>query len=81
MQRSGLRISLENQWTETILAGLPEALRAHVIQVVEKGDELVILTDSAVWAARLKLALAGDPDLVAGRRTSIKVAPRGTASR
>ena len=81
MERSGLHISSENQLSGSILARLPEALREHVIRVVEKGEELVILTDSAAWAARLKLALAGDPGLAAGRRTSVKVAPRGTVSR
>lgn len=81
MQRSGLNISQENQITGALRAGLPEALRTHVVQVVDKGEELVILTDSAAWAARLKLALAGDPDLASGRRTSVKVAPRGMVSR
>jgi hypothetical protein len=80
MQRSGVSISSENQIPEPLLAHLPETLRGHVITVVDKGEELVILTDSAAWAARLKLALAGSPEL-AGRRTSIKVAPRGSASR
>jgi hypothetical protein len=80
MQRSGLHISLENQWSEQFLQRLPEALRKHVIRVVEKGEEVVVLTDSAAWAARLKLVLAEDPGL-AGRRTSVKVAPPGAASR
>jgi hypothetical protein len=52
-----------------------------VVQVVLKGEEVVILTDSAAWAARLKLALAENPDLAEGRRTCVKVAPRGGASR
>lgn len=81
MQRSGVRISSENQSLGPILSQLPEVLRQHVVTVLDKGEELVILMDSAVWAARLKLALAGNPDLAAGRRTSIKVAPRGGGSR
>ena len=81
MQRPGLQISLENQITETLLAGLPEALRGHVIQVVDKGEELVILMDAAAWAARLKLALAESPDLTSGRRATVKVVPRGATGR
>ena len=81
MQHSGLDISSENQLSASLLAGLPEALGKHVIRVVDKGQELVILTDSAAWAARLKLAIAGDPALTANRRTSVKVAPPGTVSR
>ena len=53
----------------------------HVTQVLQQGEELVILADTAAWAARLKLALAEDPDLAAGRAIRVKVAPQGAVSR
>jgi hypothetical protein len=81
MQHSGFQVSLENQLDRSLLERLPEALRRHVTRVVEKGEEVVILTDSAAWAARIKLALAEDPKLAGNRPTSVKVVPRGAASR
>lgn len=81
MQRSGMQIALGNQSVEPFLERLPESLRKHVIRVVPRGEDLVILTDSAAWAARLKLVLAQDPALVDNRLTSVKVAPRGAANR
>jgi hypothetical protein len=81
MERSGLHFPDSNQTSRNLLDRLPEALRGHVIQVLEKGEELVILTDSAAWAARLKLALAENPDPADNRRTSVKVVPRGAVSR
>lgn len=56
---------------------LPESLRPHLIQVLEKEDELVLLVDAAVWAARIKLAL---PDLATAsgeRKLVVKIDPRG----
>lgn len=81
MQRAGMDISKENQLLESIQKRLPEGLRKHVLKVVDKGDELVILTDAAAWAARLKLALAEHPDVASGRPISVKVAPQGSTHR
>jgi hypothetical protein len=33
---------------------LPEALRAHVVTAVRRGDDVVIIVDSAAWAARVR---------------------------
>lgn len=62
-------------------ARLPEALRPHVVEVLEKAEELVIFTDTAVWAARLKLVLARESGVIAGRRAIVKLAPRGAVGR
>jgi hypothetical protein len=72
-------ISPANQLLETIRTGLPETLRMHVRQVLEKRDELVILADSAAWAARLRLALAEQPPQPP-RRITVKVAPPGASA-
>ncbi len=55
---------------------LPEELRPHLTEVLEKPGELVLFTDSAVWAGRLKLAAAALSGLAAGRRQVVRVMPR-----
>lgn len=35
---------------------LPEALRPHVVTAVRRGDDLVVIVDSAAWAARVRYA-------------------------
>jgi hypothetical protein len=55
---------------------LPEELRTHLIEVLEKPGELVLFTDSAVWAGRLKLAVNDLAAIAAGRRQVVRVMPR-----
>jgi hypothetical protein len=57
---------------------LPEELRQHLIEVLEKPGELVLFTDSAVWAGRLKLAAAAFAGFAAGRRQVVRLLPRGS---
>jgi hypothetical protein len=75
-RRTGAGISIEKQSLEKALLRVPEFLRPHVVGAVDKPEELVIFMESAVWAARLKLALA-DTRLAGDTRTTVKVAPRG----
>ena len=35
---------------------LPEALRPHVVAATRRGDDLVVIVDSAAWAARVRYA-------------------------
>jgi hypothetical protein len=56
---------------------LPEELRPHLIEVMEKPGELVLFTDSAVWAGRLKLAASSLATVAAGRRQVVRLIPRG----
>jgi Dna[CI] antecedent, DciA len=56
---------------------LPEELRPHLREVLEKPGELVLFTDSAVWAGRLRLALPGLAGFAAGRRQVVRLMPRG----
>jgi hypothetical protein len=79
MPRAAPGISSANQLLETVRAGLPATLRMHVRQAIEKGDELVILADSAAWAARLRLAFA-EQTLPPPRRITVKVAPPGASA-
>ena len=58
---------------------LPEPLRPHVVSANRRGDDLVVIVDSAAWSARVRyagtqlreqLAAAGEP--VAGK-VSVRV--------
>jgi hypothetical protein len=53
---------------------LPEALRPHVVAAARRSDDLVVIVDSAAWAARVRYAgpklkeqLAGAGEVVAGK--------------
>ena len=35
---------------------LPETLRPHVVSAVRRGDDVVVIVDSAAWAARVRYA-------------------------
>jgi hypothetical protein len=61
---------------ERLRTRLPEELRTHLIEVLEKPGELVLFTDSAVWAGRLKLAVNDLAEIAAGRRQVVRVMPR-----
>ncbi len=80
-RRNAALIPFENQALEKLKARLPESLRPHVLEVVEKAGELIIFAESAAWAARLKLALAEGPDPVPAQRRTVKLAPRGASRR
>jgi hypothetical protein len=58
---------------------LPEELRAHLVEVLQKPGELVLFTDSAAWAGRMKLAASALADFAAGRRQVVRIMPRGAA--
>ncbi|HSQ69232.1 MAG TPA: DciA family protein [Steroidobacteraceae bacterium] len=42
--------------TEQVRAALPENLRPHVLSAVRRDTDLVVIVDSAVWAARVRYA-------------------------
>jgi len=35
---------------------LPEPLRPHIVSAVRRGDDLVVIVDSAAWSARVRYA-------------------------
>ena len=60
--------------TVKVQQSLPEPLRPHVVSASRRGDDLVVIVDSAAWSARVRyagpqlrerLAAAGEP--VAGK--------------
>ena len=42
--------------TEKVRAQLPEALRNHLVAASRRGDDLVVIMDSAAWTARVRYA-------------------------
>jgi hypothetical protein len=42
--------------TVKVQQSLPEALRSHVIAAARRGDDLVVIVDSAAWSARVRYA-------------------------
>jgi hypothetical protein len=80
-RRADAGFSSEKQPLEKALLRVPESLRPRVVSTVDKPEELVIFMESAVWAGRLKLALAADTGLTGGTRITVKVAPQGAVRR
>jgi hypothetical protein len=59
---------------ENVRAQLPEQLRPHLVNCMQKTDELVLYADAAVWAARMKLVLGESAVAAAGtRRVTVRV--------
>jgi hypothetical protein len=42
--------------TRAVQQSLPDALRPHVVSAVRRGDDLVVIVDSAAWTARVRYA-------------------------
>lgn len=42
--------------TDQVRAALPENLRSHVLSAVRRDADLVVIVDSAAWAARVRYA-------------------------
>jgi hypothetical protein len=83
-QKSGftLRPTAPVSWEDRLQQALPEELRPHLIRVLEKPGELVVFTESAVWAGRLKLALAdwqagAGATVVSALKFTLRVMPAG----
>jgi hypothetical protein len=65
---------------------VPAELRSHIFEVILRPGELVVFTESAVWAGRLRLALeearesslqATLPELANHPKLTLRVQPRG----
>lgn len=67
-------------WVSRLRAALPDELRMHLLQVLEKERELVLFADSAVWAGRLRLALPDLEPLAGDRRLTVRLQPGGNRS-
>jgi hypothetical protein len=74
------KLSAQKSWTEWLRERVPAELAAHIVYVVPKESELVVLADTSAWGVRLRYAAAGlavairerDPSIT---RTQIRVQP------
>jgi len=72
----------QQAWLDWARAALPAELGAALVNVVQKGPELTVLTVSAAWCARVRYAMAAleprlreyAPDIV---KVSVRVSPAG----
>jgi Dna[CI] antecedent, DciA len=52
------RVPEQQAWAAWLRSVLPPELAGHIVNVVPKERELVVLADSSAWCARLRYALA-----------------------
>jgi hypothetical protein len=70
---------------ERLCKSLPAELRSHIFEVILRPGEMVVFTESAAWAGRLRLALAelrqgssqALPELATHARLTLRVTPHG----
>lgn len=73
------RLPEQKAWVLWFQRVLPPDLGTHIVNVVPKGPELVVLADSPAWCERLRYALAALDAQIAARdgsvqRTRVRVA-------
>jgi len=59
VERLARRASAVETLAEKVRSALPEPLRPHVIGAVWRGEDLVVIVDSAAWSARVRYAGRG----------------------
>jgi hypothetical protein len=52
------RIPVQQSWSDWLRAVVPPELAPHIVNVIPKGAELVVMADSPAWGVRLRYALA-----------------------
>jgi hypothetical protein len=68
-------VKAEPTLRERLIATLSAELKPHFLDLREKPGELIVFTDSAVWATRIRLALSGQS--FGQARLTVKLMPRG----
>jgi len=83
LERLAQQAAAVTSLTTLVQERLPETLRPHVLAAVRRGDDLVVMVDSAAWSARVRYA---GPRLkeqleAAGERVggNVRVSVRGRA--
>jgi hypothetical protein len=65
-------VSAQQAWVRWFRATLPTELGAHIVNVVPKGAELLVLADSPAWCQRLRYALAELEAQIATRDAAVQ---------
>jgi len=58
LTRIAAQATSQGEWRQWLTARLPVATAARLTGVVERGDSLVVFTESAAWSARARYAVA-----------------------
>jgi hypothetical protein len=69
-----------NSWLGRLREHLPEGLRPHLVDVLEKAGGLVLFADSAAWAGRIRLALPDLSAVATGRPMVVRMAQKRNKS-
>ena len=56
LERLAQQAAAVTSLTTLVQERLPEALRPHVVAAVRRGEDLVVVVDSAAWSARVRYA-------------------------
>jgi hypothetical protein len=72
------KVPAQKSWVLWFQSVLPPELGPHIVNVVPKGHELVVLADSPAWCERLRYALAAIATQISARdgavqRTRVRV--------
>jgi hypothetical protein len=66
------RIPEQQSWSEWLRGIVPPELAPHIVNVVPKGPELVVLADSPAWCARLRYAVAALEPQITARDAAVR---------
>jgi len=58
LSRVSEQVARQREWQKWLASELPAEAVAHLSGVVERGDTLVVFTESAAWSARVRYAVA-----------------------
>ena len=64
LSRVSEQVAKQREWQKWLESELPAEAVAHLSGVVERGDTLVVFTESAAWSARVRYAVAEIDDLI-----------------
>jgi hypothetical protein len=72
LARVSQQAAQQMEWRKWLESQLPSEAAAHVSGVVERGDTLVVFTESAAWSARVRYAVAEIEPLIKKKRQEIR---------
>jgi hypothetical protein len=81
LARVSQQAARQKKWREWLAEKLPAEALVRLSGVVERGDTLVVFTESAVWSARVRYAVAEIEPLIKKewpgvREVMVRVMPR-----
>ena len=56
LQKLAEKAAATTTLTTLVQQALPELLRPHIVAAARRGDDLVVIVDSAAWSARVRYA-------------------------